>query len=730
MITWNVVLDNSAAQNNVDQNTIDLLENLIVEAGNYWAQYFDPSGNVTITIELSFFSEDSLTLATGGGNFTRVGNASSGNPLFQAVAANEIATGVDRSFSEDGRIGINLDNLDSLFLDPNPSLSGRVPFNQIDAFTVIVHELGHVLGFLGFVEEAQDANNTFQTFSTFDEFVTFQGDIPFFNGPNAVANFGGPVPLTEGNNSHLGNPNGPGDELTGRNGDVLAASIARGSRLSISSLNIAILEDVGIPIRRASAGADELFGFERENDTLEGLGGDDSLSGLGGSDTIIGGGGDDTLSGGAGADIFVLEGNDGDDFITDYDAADVIDLRGTNGGLSNLTNVISASVNATIDGASGVLINTGDGSSVFIAGVALNQLNVSDFIFASASAAAAAPINIDGSDAAEILRGDASDNLISALGGNDFVTGGDGDDTVLAGAGNDEVFAGAGDNGEDVLIGGAGNDVLGGGGGDDFIIGGGFSDGTTVQISAPRSGNTLSDDGDDTIFGGAGNDTLVGGAFNDSIDNGRFDIGEALVTSLDANTIFAGIGDDLIFGAAADDELGGGEGDDTINAGAGDDILYGGRNDVDDTGINDVFDAGSGDDQVFSSGGNDIVNGGSGNDSLFSGSGSDTVDGGVGNDTIFGGGGDDLFTGGFGIDTFAFFAGHGLDVVTDFNLAQDILDLNGTTNNFVDAASVLASARSFNIDGFAGLLIDTGGGDSVFLRGITLSDVADIAFVF
>jgi Ca2+-binding RTX toxin-like protein len=85
---------------------------------------------------------------------------------------------------------------------------------------------------------------------------------------------------------------------------------------------------------------------------------------------------------------------------------------------------------------------------------------------------------------ADVLNGDAGDDLIQAQGGNDTVKGGIGDDSLLAGDGDDKVYGEAGD---DLCAGGAGNDRVEGGVGDDEL-----HDGW----------------GKDVVYGGAGADTF------------------------------------------------------------------------------------------------------------------------------------------------------------------------------------------------------------------------------
>ncbi len=69
------------------------------------------------------------------------------------------------------------------------------------------------------------------------------------------------------------------------------------------------------------------------------------------------------------------------------------------------------------------------------------------------------------------------------------------------------------------------------------------------------------------------------------------------------------------------------------------------------------------------------INGEAGNDILWSSGGTDTIDGGAGNDSLFGGTGNDNLTGGIGTDTFQFTATADSDVITDFDLTDDAIQL-------------------------------------------------------
>ncbi|UTW56214.1 calcium-binding protein [Kordiimonas sp. SCSIO 12610] len=607
MITWQVIRNSTVATSGVSTELLNLIESLIIQAGEFWARYLDPVTDVTLTIDFGFIDEEGGTLAEAGSSFGRIGTTDDGEPLFQIATITELATGVDPFSTADITLSFNLANLDDIYFDPDITTVDDLPSNLNDGFSILLHEIGHGLGFLGFIDTPADLDDPDNVISVYDQLVRFDGNIPFFTGANARASFGGDVPLTPDDPSHLGNPNDPNDPLTGPGGDILQPFAVRGVRESISSLNIAVLQDVGIPVRTASSSANELFGFELENDTIDGLEGNDTLDGLGGNDTLRGGEGDDQILGN---------------------------------------------------------------------------------------------------------------------GGNDFISSGLGDDLATGGDGDDQIFAGVGDVGADTVIGGAGNDTLGGGGGNDLVIGGG----SNVIDGIDAGAITLA--GANTLFGGSGDDTLLGGGFDDANGNGQYDVGEEVISVAGVNTIFAGTGNDRIAGAAGNDILGGGTGDDTLRGGDGNDTFFGGQGDASDTGRNDVISAGNGNDTVFSGAGNDDIDGGFGDDELFNGAGNDTVRGNLGDDTIFGGADDDRLSGNGGADTFAFFDGNGNDTIIDFSVAEDTLDLNGTEIDFTDLASVEAAASNTTQGGVAGLLIDTGTGDSIFLEGLTTADLASINIIF
>lgn len=163
-------------------------------------------------------------------------------------------------------------------------------------------------------------------------------------------------------------------------------------------------------------------------------------------------------------------------------------------------------------------------------------------------------------------------------------------------------------------------------------------------------------------------------------------------------------GNDVMIGRSGDDTLVGKSGSDTLVGGAGNDKLYG----------ND------GSDDLFGNAGKDSLYGGAGRDFLYGGDDNDRLWGDAGNDMLVGEKGNDTMTGGSGADRFTFSAGHGNDVITDFKpLEGDVLHIASTSTDFTNWVSVANNA--YNIDG--GCVIDTGGGDSITLQGVSVDQV-------
>ncbi|GAB5388533.1 MAG: hypothetical protein Alpg2KO_15010 [Alphaproteobacteria bacterium] len=145
------------------------------------------------------------------------------------------------------------------------------------------------------------------------------------------------------------------------------------------------------------------------------------------------------------------------------------------------------------------------------------------------------------------LVGDALDNIIDLLGGNDVydgmegndrIRGGDGLDILDGGDGNDRIWGG---NDFDRILGGNGNDRLRGEGGDDRLIGGTGKD------------KLYGGDGDDDLRGEVGRDLLKGGKGNDDLSGGQ-----------KADRLFGERGNDTLNGEGGNDILTGGRGRDTF----------------------------------------------------------------------------------------------------------------------------------------------------------------------
>ncbi|MGE4325207.1 MAG: tandem-95 repeat protein [Pseudodonghicola sp.] len=163
--------------------------------------------------------------------------------------------------------------------------------------------------------------------------------------------------------------------------------------------------------------------------------------------------------------------------------------------------------------------------------------------------------------------------------------------------------------------------------------------------------------------------------------------------------LVADAGDDVLSGRAGNDLLKGLGGDDMLRGAAGDDVLLGGN----------------GKDVLIGGQGSDLLKGGKGADTLFGGHGDDLLSGGAGRDTLIGGRGDDILTGGGGADVFVFAGQSGQDMITDFEVGVDTLELSG----FDSIGAVMDAA----IETDGGLLIDLGARGSITLSHVNHDDL-------
>ena len=176
-----------------------------------------------------------------------------------------------------------------------------------------------------------------------------------------------------------------------------------------------------------------------------------------------------------------------------------------------------------------------------------------------------------------------------------------------------------------------------GGRGDDKITGNGVNN------------KLVGGHGDDTIYGMGSNDQLLGGNNDDLLVGGGGN-----------DRIVGGKHDDYLSGQSGNDRLAGGPGDDKLNGGGGSDHLAGGNG-------KDTLLGRSGDDMLFGGNSSDYLNGSKGDDLLK---------GSQGADRLVGGPGDDTLHGGKHADEFIFSGRSGRDIIEDFRVNSDLIDLS------------------------------------------------------
>lgn len=134
---------------------------------------------------------------------------------------------------------------------------------------------------------------------------------------------------------------------------------------------------------------------------------------------------------------------------------------------------------------------------------------------------------------------------------------------------------------------------------------------------------------------------------------------DTVTGSTDSEWVASNLGEDSLSGGGGNDTLMGGKDPDRIDGEIGNDFL---RGDLDA----DTVSGGSGNDSLF---------GGKGNDQLVGNAGDDFLNGDRDRDTLSGGDGLDTLTGGTEGDVFVLATGQGSDIITDFEVGIDFIQL-------------------------------------------------------
>ena len=222
--------------------------------GADWARYFQTATPVTLSVRITL--DNNNPFASGRSGTSSFVNTVNNIDVYEQSAARKVRTGsLPFVPPYDIELTMNQNYLrNNLYFEPSfTARSGGIPAGRTDAYSVFTHELGHTFAFNGWRNPDGTLTtpmNPRQYQSTWDRFITVEanGDI-LFRGPNAMAIYGGPVPVTNGVPSHYGNAAG-----SGRPGSDLVPGLMNGvvfnfqMRYSISALDLAIAKDAGLTL--------------------------------------------------------------------------------------------------------------------------------------------------------------------------------------------------------------------------------------------------------------------------------------------------------------------------------------------------------------------------------------------------------------------------------------------------------------------------------------------------
>lgn len=138
----------------------------------------------------------------------------------------------------------------------------------------------------------------------------------------------------------------------------------------------------------------------------------------------------------------------------------------------------------------------------------------------------------------------------------------------------------------------------------------------------------------------------------------------------------------------------------------------------------DIIDGSADPDDVSGLEGDDQIYGHGGHDTLFGDAGNDMLAGGAGDDVLDGGAGDDQLWGASGADQIVFRYGYGHDVIMDFDVSEDKVNL---ASSGVETWADVQDRLGADFDGIAILTLDDG--STLRFEGLFPSDLTEDNFV-
>lgn len=556
--------------------------------------------------------------------------------------------------------------------------------------------------------------------------------------------------------------NGGDDVLQGREGDDILSGGGQGDNGDTASYSRA-----GGSVTASIADGGTTVGGDGDGDTdtfigIENLTGSnfgDFLTGNGQANTIDGGAGNDVIYSGGGVDDYI--GGAGNDDVLDFSAAGqraVVNLTagtvtedgyGSNDTIAGIENIVGSNqgdIVTTNDQNNDLSLGLGD-DTIHVADAGVNNYDgggetaTGDTVnYSLATNAVTADLSsgasnngfagVDNYTSIENLVGSDFDDDITGSSAANTISTGDGDDYVTASQGVDTIDAGEGaeDNGGDTLDFTGGTQSVNWNMTTGVVTNNGYGDTGTASnfenfvgtnqgdtVTGNNDGNTFTlGSGDDIINAGSGNDLIYGSAGMDTLDaqGGNADlIDYSLVGAVDvdllnevassdgsgSNDILRGFervrgsnSGDVIFGNDLDNVINAGGGDDRVGGGLGADTLdgQGGTNTVDYSRDNgDVTADLTAETANDGSGATDTIR--NFHNYIGTDNGVDDVRGTAGVNNIQTGLGDDIIRATTGADTYAM--GGGLGDTVDFSEITGsgvVVDLDSTSATLTDTADV------------------------------------------